>query len=534
MNYLSYAESDFFFNFVFYEVENKTMYVYCPNCGSEHEIDLRHTTVAKAKKTYPCTCFSNRASCCSAHYYRDNYPHFYHASKTLTNLNQCKFVAEFDRSDDKVNINVYNVVANFGAGRYEYEGPTCFKRYPIFDTQLVSTITFDNLGNVSMQTKLFKYMGGYAIHESMHLTKSWATAMADAVILRESTRELKGTSLEQWTNTLDEINEAYSNKTNLSNWSNFWDAFTVGVLIDLHQNVAYRKMWKAGFTAICINHTMRLRVIRNNYMYTSHNLGHVDDRKIINWRAKTLDKIFKVEIPKIDKVLERDKAEVNQVLAVQRMIKLNIPLTADNHHIYTNHRMPELEELCLTNNVSLPAIIKYLRKGKVLPHDYHDYLRGTVMLNVPLTKDVLFPKNFKQAHDRQITLLNAQKSAISNRAFTEAVKQYIGANFKDDRYSVKLIDTVDKLKRWGAKMHNCSGGYVDRVINRHSVIFIVVETAHPRQAFAMLEYSPARESIVQLRGVHNQSCDVVVQNWVQLWLSIKLLPLLNAQKRRAG
>ena len=62
MNYLSYAESDFFFNFVFYEVENKTMYVYCHNCGSEYEIDLRHTTVAKAKKTYPCTCFSDRAS----------------------------------------------------------------------------------------------------------------------------------------------------------------------------------------------------------------------------------------------------------------------------------------------------------------------------------------------------------------------------------------------------------------------------------------------------------------------------------------
>lgn len=532
MKYFKEAESEFFFDFVFYECENKKMYVYCPNCGCEHEIDLRHTTVAKAKQSYPCNCFSDRINLCSSSYYMHHYPHFYHASKRLADLNRSGFRAEFTkREDNSVGINVYHVVANFDAENHDYEG-TCFKRRPVFDYELVSSFTFEKNGNVTIKTRIGKFMNYYSVQQEMRTTKNWAIAMADATIIRESANELVGTFLEDWIDKFDEINEAYSTRTNLSSWSDVWDAFFVGVLIDLHSNVAYCKMWKAGFTSLCINRTMRIRCISQNFGYMTQNLGHVDDRAIINYQAKTLDKIFKIEISKIDKILERNKAEVKDILAIKRMITLNIPLTPDNHYIYTQYRMPELEELCIKNSISLPRVIKYLRKNNVNSFDYHDYLHCTIELNTPLSKDVLFPSHFKAAHDRQTGLYAAQKSSITNRQFKAAVECYKDSNYIDDKYCIKLVDTVCKLKRWGARMHNCSGGYVDRVINGHSVIFVITEITQPKKAFAMLEYSPKSQDIVQLRGVHNSHCDVAVETWVRLWLSIVLLPsLLNHQNK---
>lgn len=517
MKYAKEAKEAFFFDFVFYEVENKTMYVYCPNCGCEHEIDLKKKSVQDIKKLHkPCSCF-------------DKVPHYYHTRHNLNGLNRSKFVAEFARWGDDVEIKVYSITVKFGAENYNTEG-YAFRRYPVFDWKCVSRFTFMENGKVDISTNMAKWMGNYSIQTYSRKTQNWAIAMADASIIRESTEELKGTFMERWIPELYKINDAYCAKTNLE-WNDVWDAFVVGVLIDLHHNEAYRRMWKAGFTSLCLNKTLRLSVFRQ-WFYREHNLGHLKDQKVINWNAKRLDKALKVDINLIDNILERDRAEVNDVIAIKEMVDCKIPITGANHDIFMQDYMPELRKMCDEQKLALAPIVKYIRKNEAHVVDYYDYIKNTIELKIALTREVVFPKNFWQAHDRQAALYEASKKDKQRRGFVTAVRKYFDADYKDDQYVVSVIKSVDQLKRWGQKMHNCSGGYVNRVITNQSVIFTVCESAHPRTAFCMLEFSPTGKNIVQLRGVNNRRCSEEVQQWVNLWMTNILLPLLLKQTKR--
>ncbi len=131
MKYEKIAEKRHFFDFVFYETEKDKMFIYCPNCGTTHEVDMRLVVpryekqkVAWMKKNYyPCICFDMR-----------KVPKYCRSDREYSRLGTEADVGEFHKNEDgSVSINIYRQTTNFSASNYDSERP--FTRYPVYDLE---------------------------------------------------------------------------------------------------------------------------------------------------------------------------------------------------------------------------------------------------------------------------------------------------------------------------------------------------------------------------------------------------------------
>lgn len=99
-----------------------------------------------------------------------------------------------------------------------------------------------------------------------------------------------------------------------------------------------------------------------------------------------------------------------------------------------------------------------------------------------------------------------------------------GGKIKDAMYqdglSITVIRTASELKHEAIQMHNCSAGYIDRIIQGSCVIFKIRRTEEPDQAFYMLELSRDKR-IIQCRGIRNSSSTPEVEAFLEKWKTAK-------------
>ena len=84
-----------------------------------------------------------------------------------------------------------------------------------------------------------------------------------------------------------------------------------------------------------------------------------------------------------------------------------------------------------------------------------------------------------------------------------------------------MIRTVSELMKWSQRFCNCSHGYVDSVANGSSLLCVIVDVRHPKQAYFMLDYNVLTHTISQCRGYHNYMSmkdDPQAEEFCRKWL----------------
>lgn len=507
-------ENSHFYNFVFYEVEDKTMYVYCPNCGREHEIDLSGKSVQYVKENEDaCECFFARGRA-----------KFLHTKNAYEKLKDLRSIGEFVNDNGEAVLNVFWHTASFGTSNYDCDRP--FRRYPVFDWEPVIEIRWKKDDTVEYHTSLYKPMCSYSIKSGMwKVAKKWhSTFIFD--IIPDSLDNLKGTPLESWTRYVDKFVETEEQALNMETL--YLDETIAAWFVKLHTSKSFRKLFNAGFDRLCFASVNKLI---STEPYCSLPRGS------ICWNAHKLDKILKCQPSKLDKLFERKDVTGVDLEAVQQFAefeKLGIQLTKENLDIATDYVFKAAMSKLQGCDVSAVKVFKYLRTHSVKTHNYNDYLNDLAFLNVPFTKELLFPKDFNAAHTRYFELRRKEMDKRSHRGFGTAVSFYKQFNFADDKFVIKCVDSIKKLKSEAIAHKNCSAGYVDRILRGNSVIFVVKVKGYSRSPYCMLEYSPSQRKIVQNYGIANETPDKEEQQFVSHWFNNIVLPLLNKQMRRAG
>lgn len=192
----------------------------------------------------------------------------------------------------------------------------------------------------------------------------------------------------------------------------------------------------------------------------------------------------------------------------------------------------------LMETASFRSFISFLRKGlegirKSLPRkpdsysyspleslyiDYFDYLKAIQELKYVTTdKYYLFPKDFKEAHDRITAELQAKRDKISAEKKRreaqlvadrlEEAKKILEFNeddesgsFKSKDYVICVPQSAEEIREEGKQMHHCVGTYVPRVARGETCIFFVRRLKEPDKSFCTLEWN---NGIVQCRAAHN-------------------------------
>ncbi len=522
MKYDAIAEDMHFYDFVFYECEKKTMYIYCPNCRREYEADITNLHPVKwLKENYkPCDCFN----------FRGIQPDYKHSRYNHKNLKRLITVGEFEKlSNGDVALNVYWHNAEFGASNYDFLpsydfSGYVFKREPIFTDEKVIEIVYHTDHTVTRRTSLYIpmcSMGRVSIGE-WRTAKQWRQTF-DFSIIEESVKELKGTMLEQYIPDIEPLSELFSKKRNKESSLND----VLGAWLELmHTKESVKKLWKAGYQSIVLNKTLELMDPRGRYDYM-YGIGINRSGKIINYAGKTLEKILRVKPQRLDLLGDRSEIDIDKVHGAQIVDKFSsVEINNQNVTIALSSVFENLQQKFEEVKQPISKLFKYIRhqssKDGTIQNvtiDYWDYLKILDKLNIVLTSDVLFPSNLKTAHDNSVAKFKIFESKDKNKLFVKVVKAYKEYAYSNGKFQIDVIGTIAQLNKEANKFHNCSAGYVDKIIRGNAVLFLIRDSVHPRKNVWMLEYNPKRKEIIQNRGFRNVDAPVEVKDFANAWLS---------------
>ena len=198
------------------------------------------------------------------------------------------------------------------------------------------------------------------------------------------------------------------------------------------------------------------------------------------------------------------------------MLKVLPNVTAEEFEMLYNSGMDEKAFAYIASKTNWRKAIKYIDKNNIVAEEYKFYLENLEKAGCPLDKSYRYPKDF-YAMDLKIAeevsgdkgkysaIKRAKQSNLIHR-LSEAMRQSekLREFFKGTNgLQVVLPDSVGELKREGRILHNCIGGYGQRIATGKTLVFFVREISKPNAPYVAVEYKDGR--IIQIRANYNQS-----------------------------
>ena len=150
---------------------------------------------------------------------------------------------------------------------------------------------------------------------------------------------------------------------------------------------------------------------------------------------------------------------------------------------------------------------------------YRDYIEECQTLELDLNdKQVLFPKNLKQAHERTMAQINFEKNKADQEKFQKAVEKMEQYTWEWNGLLIRPARQQEELRKEGAELHHCVGGYCKRIAEQETMVFLIRKTEEPDKPYYTLELQ--NKLVKQCRTEHNKSygTDPEVFEFVDQWL----------------
>lgn len=168
---------------------------------------------------------------------------------------------------------------------------------------------------------------------------------------------------------------------------------------------------------------------------------------------------------------------------------------------------------------------KQLHRKETLYHIvcwYRDYIGMSRTLQVDLSnKQVRFPKDIKDAHDKLLPRSNAKKAEVENGIFANAVAAIYPTlpftQYEKDGFCIRLPQLRSDLTSEGQSLHHCVGGetYYKRHIAGESLIYFIRKTEKPEIPFFTMELRMDDLRIMQLYGYRDKGAPKEVRAFAE-------------------
>ena len=117
---------------------------------------------------------------------------------------------------------------------------------------------------------------------------------------------------------------------------------------------------------------------------------------------------------------------------------------------------------------------------------------------------VLFPRHFKEAHDKASALLDIKIQAAHNKSIGEFFKANNEMfSFDSQEYLIRLPMSAKEIAREGKVLHHCVGSYIERVASGERLILFIRGKDNPHDPLYTMELEPETYMLIQVRGSHN-------------------------------
>lgn len=252
--------------------------------------------------------------------------------------------------------------------------------------------------------------------------------------------------------------------------------------------------------------------------------------KSINWRAKELRKILKLNTKEIREFRETDMTI--SCLEKYHTCRKSIPgISFEETKLLTQRfELLKSEISGLSSYLASPEellrAIKYLQKQNEkyskdsTAGDYLDYLADCRKLQLNMMdKKVLRPKNFQAEHARISKIVAEKQEKINERAFAEKQKEITDMTepYISRALIIRPAESAAELTVESEFLHHCVRTYKEKVIKGNCAILFIRKLKEPDVPFYTLEIDNSGK-LVQCRGKYNCSMTEEVKKFVEEWL----------------
>ena len=123
-------------------------------------------------------------------------------------------------------------------------------------------------------------------------------------------------------------------------------------------------------------------------------------------------------------------------------------------------------------------------------YSYFDYIRNLQKLGVPLTKKMLMPENFKEAHDTSVSKVQLiiNDSKLLNREINKRYNELSKNIYNDDTYIIRPAKSLKDLKDEAKQQNNCVyKNYSESYAFGETDIYFLRKLKNPKKSLVTIE-----------------------------------------------
>lgn len=161
-------------------------------------------------------------------------------------------------------------------------------------------------------------------------------------------------------------------------------------------------------------------------------------------------------------------------------------------------------------------LIKYLYENKVNIRDYEDYKRWIEELGMDLKNNrVVYPNNFKKAHDSAMKEVVINKNKIINKGIAEYALILEKLEYRKGDFIIIPAHDQQELINESKELNHCVRTYAEKVSKKETAIFFIRKKDNQEVPFVTLELK--NKKVVQCRAKNNSKPNDEVVGFVDAW-----------------
>ena len=137
----------------------------------------------------------------------------------------------------------------------------------------------------------------------------------------------------------------------------------------------------------------------------------------------------------------------------------------------------------------LKYMTKYSKEQKYFSlFNYLDYIRNLQKLDIPLTKKMLLPDDFRKAHDESVKKVKVIKSSIIKEKIKQRYHELEKNQYNNDIYIIRPAKSLEDIKNEAKQQVNCVyKNYSDKYAFGETDIYFMREVKNPEKSLVTVE-----------------------------------------------
>lgn len=231
--------------------------------------------------------------------------------------------------------------------------------------------------------------------------------------------------------------------------------------------------------------------------------------KKLNFKAKSLDKIFKIPNTFINYLKKMSYTDLLLIRNKNHKIKNyeDLLIVREIYQRYSNNK-----DYKYIRRYARPQMLNFIKEFADYSQirEYEDYLRMCCETGIEITNSVICKKEWAKEHDRMVELIKIKKGKETQAKMFEHYKELIKFTYSKNNLVILPCEKVSELENESKVLDHCVKTYAEKYMKKQTNIMFIRKIEDISKPYVTLEFQNKR--VIQCRGYKNNRYNQLDKN----------------------